>query len=139
MEEEADFGRAAVRHLLTLAPRFDELPPALRAHLRAMVCRAVAGQRKVQKRASAAPIFEDVHGAFHSLDALLRDDLACGLHARFFQVKCFVFSGGHVVDFLKAGLGSVSAMADHAKSHRLRDSDGVIEPVRHLPRVRQPP
>lgn len=69
----AKLGRAAVRHLLTLAPRFDELPPALRVHLRAMVCKAVAGQRKVQKRASAAPIFEDVHGAFHSLDALLRD------------------------------------------------------------------
>ncbi|MEO7330394.1 MAG: hypothetical protein ABI193_17595, partial [Minicystis sp.] len=66
-------GRAAVRHLLALAPRFDELPPALRGYLRAMVCKAVAGQRKVQKRASSAPIFEDVHGAFHALDALLRD------------------------------------------------------------------
>ncbi len=69
----AKLGRAAVRHLLLLAPRFDELPPALRGHLRAMVCKAVAGQRKVQRRAAAAPIFEDVHGAFHALDALLRD------------------------------------------------------------------
>ncbi|WP_437779477.1 hypothetical protein [Sorangium sp. So ce1097] len=68
--------RAAGRRLLSLAPRFDELPPFARIHTRRAVLRTLAQGKRVVAEAASAPLFPDIDGNLFSLDDLRRDPLA---------------------------------------------------------------
>ncbi|MEZ4297231.1 MAG: hypothetical protein R3B70_19860 [Polyangiaceae bacterium] len=62
--------RDAVRLLVSLIPELDALPLFVRAHLRAVLCRAFSKERDIPAQVAAAPLFPDVDGAFWSLDEL---------------------------------------------------------------------
>ena len=66
--------RAAVRFLVSLTSSFDTLPVFVRAHLRALTCRAVQQGREVPAAARAAPVFPDVDGKWWSLADLTSDE-----------------------------------------------------------------
>ncbi|WP_438016974.1 hypothetical protein WMF18_40300 [Sorangium sp. So ce315] len=68
--------RAAGRRLLSLAPRFDELPPFARIHTRRAVLRTLAQGKRVVAEAASAPLFPDIDENLFSLDDLRRDPLA---------------------------------------------------------------
>jgi hypothetical protein len=70
-------GRAAFQLLVSLEPRLDEMPEFVRAHLRLLVCDAVAGKKRIARRALQAKVFQDVGGAFRSLEEL-RDSATPG-------------------------------------------------------------
>ncbi|WP_434044365.1 MULTISPECIES: hypothetical protein [Sorangium] len=72
----ARLARAAGRRLLSLAPRFDELPPFARSHTRRAVLRTLAQGKRVVAGAASAPLFHDLDGNLFSLDDLRRDPLA---------------------------------------------------------------
>ncbi|WP_437876336.1 hypothetical protein [Sorangium sp. So ce513] len=67
--------RAAGRRLLSLAPRFDELPPFARIHTRRAVLRTLAQGKRVVAEAASARLFPDIDGNLFSLDDLRRDPL----------------------------------------------------------------
>ncbi len=72
--------RAAVRLLLGLVPEIESLPSFVRAHLRALTCRALSKDRAPPTSVRSAPLFEDVDGAWLSLDELSSGalgDLSC--------------------------------------------------------------
>ncbi|WP_437278241.1 hypothetical protein WME90_44650 [Sorangium sp. So ce375] len=68
--------KAAGRHLISLAPRFDELPPFARGHARRAVLRTLAQGKRVVAEAARAPLFHDIEGNLFSLDDLRRDPRA---------------------------------------------------------------
>ncbi|WP_437733700.1 hypothetical protein [Sorangium sp. So ce1335] len=68
--------RAAGRRLLSLAPRFDELPPFARSHTRRAVLKTLAQGKRVVAEAASALLFPDIDGNLFSLDDLRRDPLA---------------------------------------------------------------
>ncbi|WP_437634301.1 hypothetical protein [Sorangium sp. So ce854] len=68
--------RAAGRRLLSLAPRFDELPPFARIHTRRAVLRTLAQGKRVVAEAASAPLFPDIDGNLFTLDDLRRDPQA---------------------------------------------------------------
>ncbi|WP_437287660.1 hypothetical protein [Sorangium sp. So ce406] len=72
----ARLAKAAGRRLLSLAPRFDELPPFARSHTRRAVLRTLAQGKRVVADAASAPLFHDLDGNLFSLDDLRRDPLA---------------------------------------------------------------
>ncbi|XXT19098.1 hypothetical protein WME94_53620 [Sorangium sp. So ce429] len=68
--------KAAGRRLISLAPRFDELPPFARSHARRAVLRTLAQGKRVVADAASAPLFHDIDGNALSLDDLRRDPRA---------------------------------------------------------------
>ncbi len=68
--------RAAVRHLVSLAKNIEELPLFMRAALRDVICRTVNQRGKLTNPQRKAPVFSDIEGRFHSLDALMDDPAA---------------------------------------------------------------
>ncbi|WP_437547368.1 hypothetical protein WME97_45455 [Sorangium sp. So ce367] len=68
--------KAAGRHLIALAPRFDELPPFARGHARRAVLKTLAQGKRVVAEAARAPLFHDIEGNLFSLDDLRRDPRA---------------------------------------------------------------
>ncbi|WP_437296303.1 hypothetical protein [Sorangium sp. So ce426] len=68
--------KAAGRHLIALAPRFDELPPFARGHARRAVLKTLAQGKRVVADAARAPLFHDIEGNLFSLDDLRRDPRA---------------------------------------------------------------
>ncbi|WP_437832583.1 hypothetical protein [Sorangium sp. So ce1153] len=68
--------KAAGRRLISLAPRFDELPPFARSHARRAVLRTLAQGKRVVADAASARLFHDIDGNALSLDDLRRDPRA---------------------------------------------------------------
>ncbi|WP_437528636.1 hypothetical protein WME79_46080 [Sorangium sp. So ce726] len=68
--------KAAGRHLIALAPRFDELPPFARGHARRAVLKTLAQGKRVVAEAARAQLFHDIEGNLFSLDDLRRDPRA---------------------------------------------------------------
>ncbi|XYH97444.1 hypothetical protein ACMHYB_58435 [Sorangium sp. So ce1128] len=68
--------KAAGRRLISLAPRFDELPPFARSHARRAVLRTLAQGKRVVADAATALLFRDIDGNLFSLDDLRRDPRA---------------------------------------------------------------
>lgn len=68
--------KAAGRHLISLAPRFDELPPFARSHARRAVLKTLAQGKRVVAEAARAQLFHDIEGNLFSLDDLRRDPRA---------------------------------------------------------------
>ncbi|WP_437991511.1 hypothetical protein [Sorangium sp. So ce145] len=68
--------KAAGRHLIALAPRFDELPPFARGHARRAVLKTLAQGKRVVAEAARARLFHDIEGNLFSLDDLRRDPRA---------------------------------------------------------------
>ncbi|MGK4008669.1 hypothetical protein WMF31_39040 [Sorangium sp. So ce1036] len=64
--------RVAGRYLISLAPRFDELPPFARSHTRRGVLTTLASGKRLVARAASAPVFQDIEGRYWSLDDLRR-------------------------------------------------------------------
>ncbi len=72
--------RAAVRLLLGLVPELDQLPAFVRAHLRALTCRALVKDREPPHAVRRAPLFPDIDGGWVSLEDILSGklgDLSC--------------------------------------------------------------
>ncbi|WP_437646657.1 hypothetical protein [Sorangium sp. So ce362] len=72
----ARLAKGAGRHLISLAPRFDELPPFARSHTRRALLRTLAQGKRVVAGAAGAPLFPDIEGTHRSLDDLRRDPRA---------------------------------------------------------------
>ena len=68
--------KAGGRHLISLVPLLNELPPFARAHLRWAVCKTAAAGKRVVLKALKAPLFADTDGAWHSLERLREDPAA---------------------------------------------------------------
>lgn len=62
--------RAAIDHLVGLIHSVHELPPFVRSHLRAIVCRAFSKGRDLPAAARRAPVFRDIDGRWWSLEQL---------------------------------------------------------------------
>ncbi|MCC6557588.1 MAG: hypothetical protein IT372_31940, partial [Polyangiaceae bacterium] len=68
--------RAAGRHLMSMIPLLDELPPFARAHLRRATLKTASEGKRVAAKAARAPLFADTDGGFWSLEQLREDPTA---------------------------------------------------------------
>ncbi len=62
--------RATWRHLMSLSEHFDELPPWVRGHVRAYLCRRLGRGKDLSAEERALPVFVDIRGVRHSLQDL---------------------------------------------------------------------
>ncbi|MBK8252759.1 MAG: hypothetical protein IPK82_08840 [Polyangiaceae bacterium] len=72
--------RAAVRHILGLASKVDELPPYVRTYLRALASRAFSKGREVLAQLLVTKLFPDIDGRYwslHEIQQSAEDRLTC--------------------------------------------------------------
>ena len=69
--------RAALVLLIGLVRTMDDLPPFVRAHLRAYVCRTVSKGQKAHAPARSAPVFPDVDGKWWTIEQIEANEWTC--------------------------------------------------------------